>query len=124
MKILFQNIKKLIVILNFNANQITFLGLIFAFICFYFIVSGNFLLALVFFILNRLFDGLDGFVARQTEITDLGGFYDIVFDFITYSLVPLGFILNNNSNSLAFSFLLSSFVGTCSSFLASAGFIL
>ena len=69
-----------------------------------------FLLALVFFILNRLFDGLDGFVARQTKITDLGGFYDIVFDFITYSLVPLGFILNNNSNSLAFSFLLSSFL--------------
>ena len=111
---------KLIVNLNFNANQITFVGLIFGIFCFYFIVSGEFFLALIFFTLNRLFDGLDGYVARQTKVTDLGGFYDIVFDFIIYSLVPLGFILNDPSNSFAFSFLLSSFIGTCATFLASA----
>lgn len=120
LKPLLEQSAKIIIKFKINANQITFLGLILGLICFYCIVLGNFFLALIFFILNRLFDGLDGYVARQSRISDLGGFYDIVFDFIIYSLIPLGFILNDNSNSFAFSFLLSSFIGTCSSFLATA----
>jgi len=120
LKPLLKQTAQLIVTFNIKANQLTFFGLFFGFICFYFTLFGNFFLALIFFILNRLFDGLDGYVARETKISDLGGFYDIVFDFIIYSLIPLGFILYDNTNSSAFSFLLSSFIGTASSFLAAA----
>ena len=49
--------------------------------------------ALLLFILNRLFDGLDGAVARATRRTDRGGFLDIVFDFAVYGAVPLAFAL-------------------------------
>ena len=109
--------------LNIKANQITFIGLILGIICFIFLIQGYFLLALLFFLLNRLFDGLDGYVARRTKITDLGGYYDIICDFVIYSLVPLGFIFYDENNSYAFSFLLASFIGTSSSFLAAAWII-
>ena len=72
--------------LNIKANQITFIGLILGIICFIFLIQGYFLLALLFFLLNRLFDGLDGYVARHTKVTDLGGYYDILCDFVIYSL--------------------------------------
>jgi phosphatidylglycerophosphate synthase len=78
-------------------------------------------LALVCILLNRLGDGLDGALARMTEASDAGGYLDIVLDFIFYSLVVLGFALASpEANSLAAAFLLFSFVGTGSSFLAFA----
>ena len=76
--------------------------------------------SLFFFLLNRLCDGLDGQVARNSDVSDLGGFYDITCDFIIYSLLPIGFILNDIQNAISFSFLLSSFIGTSSTFLAAA----
>lgn len=40
---------------------------------------------------NRIFDGLDGAVARQQgSQTDFGGYLDIVVDFVIYALVPVG----------------------------------
>jgi len=78
-------------------------------------------LALVCILLNRLGDGLDGALARMTGASDAGGFLDIVLDFIFYSLVVLGFaVASPEVNSLAAAFLLFSFVGTGSSFLAFA----
>ena len=50
-------------------------------------------LALVFILINRFCDGLDGAVARRNGITSLGGFLDITCDFIFYSAVILGFAL-------------------------------
>ena len=44
-------------------------------------------------------------------------------DFVIYSLIPLGFIFYDENNSYAFSFLLASFIGTSSSFLAAAWII-
>ncbi|MBE2202205.1 MAG: CDP-alcohol phosphatidyltransferase family protein [Anaerolinea sp.] len=50
--------------------------------------------ALLFWFLNRLFDGLDGMVARLTNRqTDLGGYLDIVLDFVVYAAVPIGLVL-------------------------------
>ncbi|RUR31152.1 CDP-alcohol phosphatidyltransferase family protein [Vreelandella nanhaiensis] len=80
-------------------------------------------LALVFIVLNRLADGLDGAVARATTASDAGGFLDITLDFIFYSSVPLGFILAHPlQNAAAGGVLMLSFVGTGVSFLASAIF--
>lgn len=77
--------------------------------------------ALVAIVLNRLFDGLDGALARRRGLTDAGGFLDISLDFLFYALVPFGFILANpEQNALAGAWLLFAFIGTGSSFLAFA----
>jgi len=79
-------------------------------------------LALVAIALNRLADGLDGAVARQRGPTDLGGYLDIVCDFLFYGAVVFGFVLAAPENRLPGAFLLLSFIGTGSSFLAFAAF--
>jgi phosphatidylglycerophosphate synthase len=85
------------------------------------IAGRHYLLGLALLLLNRLFDGLDGAVARRRGLTDLGGFLDIVLDFLIYALVPLAFALADpEANALAAAFLVVSFVGTGSSFLAFA----
>lgn len=83
--------------------------------------AGLYLPALVIILVNRLFDGLDGTLARMKTPTDAGGFLDITLDFIFYSAVIWGFALADPSrNALAAATLIFSFVGTGSSFLAFA----
>ncbi|MFM8251509.1 MAG: CDP-alcohol phosphatidyltransferase family protein [Planctomycetota bacterium] len=85
------------------------------------ISQGYFLTGLTFILLNRLADGLDGAVARQTQITDYGGFLDIVCDLIFYASVPLSFGLADRTNNLFPScFVIHSFMGSSGSFLAAA----
>ncbi|GLS86914.1 membrane protein [Cypionkella aquatica] len=78
-------------------------------------------IALILLVLNRLADGLDGAVARIKGATDRGAFLDIGLDFVFYALFPLGFALADpGQNALPAAVLISSFVGTGSSFLAFA----
>ena len=77
---------------GFKANSITFVGFFFGLCCFYFIVNSLFINAIIFLFLNRFCDGIDGAIARLTKETDVGAFYDIVLDFIFYSLFPIAFI--------------------------------
>lgn len=49
------------------------------------------LLGLALILASRLLDGLDGAIARATRPTDLGGYLDIVGDYVFYLAVPLGF---------------------------------
>jgi phosphatidylglycerophosphate synthase len=77
--------------------------------------------ALLLFILNRLFDGLDGAVARATRRTDRGGFLDIVFDFAVYGAVPLAFALREPAGfALPAAVLLFAFYVNGASFLGFA----
>lgn len=76
--------------------------------------------ALAVIAINRLADGLDGAVARHAGTTDLGGYLDIVCDFIFYAAVVFGFALARPEDTVAAAFLLLSFVGTGTSFLAYA----
>lgn len=117
---------------NFNADSITALGIIFCFIAVFAIINGNFYFAIIFIILNRLCDGLDGFFAndylkllssntKKTVHKAIGGFIDIVADFIFYATIPVGFALYNpDANAVATSILLASFLGTGISFLAAS----
>ena len=78
-------------------------------------------LGLVLILINRFLDGLDGALARQAGISDLGGFLDIVADFVFYSGVPFAFALAAPAaNGLPAAFLIFSFIGTGTSFLAFA----
>lgn len=78
--------------------------------------------ALVLICLNRLADGLDGAIARQTKLTDYGGFIDIALDFIFYSAVVLGMALGRPDEALYGAFLLWCFFGPATTFLAYAIF--
>ncbi len=102
-----------------KANRVTVIGFLVGGLALPSLVFELPLLALFFILLNRIFDGLDGALARIQGPTDAGGFLDISLDFIFYSLVPFAFVLANPSeNAVAGAFLIFSFVGTGSSFLA------
>jgi phosphatidylglycerophosphate synthase len=77
--------------------------------------------ALVAILTSRLFDALDGAVARLTGPTERGAFLDITLDFSFYGSIPLGFALADPAqNALPAAVLLAAFMGTGSSFLAFA----
>ena len=116
-------IAKFLIKFGFKANFVTFFGFFFGLCCFYFIINSLFLLAIIFLFLNRLFDGLDGAIARLNGETDIGAFYDIILDFIFYSLFPIAFVFVDLNNSYSICFLLLSFVATQTTFLASAWII-
>ena len=49
---------------------------------------------LALWLANRVLDGFDGTLARaQGRQTDLGGYVDIVLDFVVYAAIPLGLVL-------------------------------
>ena len=106
--------------LGVSANQISVVGFMFGIGAVVAIASGARETALTLFAANRLCDGLDGAVARASAPTDLGGFLDITLDFIIYSAIVFAFALVDPDNATAAAFLIFSFVGTGTSFLAFA----
>jgi phosphatidylglycerophosphate synthase len=71
--------------------------------------------------LSRLFDGLDGAVARSSAPTDRGAYLDIVCDFTFYAAIPLAFAFSDAAhNALPAAALLAGFAVTGTSFLAFA----
>lgn len=112
---------KWLVASGISANQITLVGFFFGILSIPALQQQMYLVALLLIIINRICDGLDGAVARQRGTSDLGGYLDITLDFIFYSGVIFGFALANpTDNALAAAFLIFSFMGTGSSFLAFA----
>lgn len=104
-----------------SANAVTLAGLGVAIALIAVVAQGLYAIALGLLALNRLLDGLDGAIARATRRSDLGGFLDIVADYVFYAGVPFGFALAEPSaNALPAAALLGSFLLTCASFLAYA----
>lgn len=102
-----------------RADQVTITGFLLGIVALPLLASQQYTWALVFILLNRVLDGIDGEVARLTIATDRGAFLDIALDFVFYATIPLGFALANvTENALAAAVLLAAFVGTGSSFLA------
>ena len=107
---------------NVTANQVTLLGFALGMFALPLLAAKLYMPALVLIAANRLLDGLDGALARVTGATDTGAYLDIVFDFVFYSAVIFGFALGRPEDALYAAFLIFSFVGTGSSFLAFAIF--
>ena len=104
-----------------SANAVTLVGFVTGMIGALLIAVGEPTIGLVIIIISRLADGLDGAVARATEKTDIGGFLDIVLDFIFYGAVPLAFAIHDpTSNALPAAVLLLSFFANGTTFLAYA----
>ena len=101
------------------ADQVTFFGFCIGVLALPALAFGQFWLALLAIVVNRILDGLDGAVAQLTHPTDRGAFMDIALDFVFYALVPLDFALADPvANALPAAVLIAAFVGTGSSFLA------
>lgn len=104
-----------------GANVVTVGGFAVGLLAILAVALEAYLLGLVLLLVNRLADGLDGAVARASRFTDLGGFLDIVLDFILYAGMVFAFALADPAaNALAAAFLLFAFMGTGASFLAFA----
>lgn len=103
-----------------SANAVTGIGFVFSLCAFAALAFAQYGLAILFIALSRLMDGLDGPLARQSQATDLGGYFDIVSDFIFYSGAVFFFAVGQPESTLPAAFLIFSFMGTASSFLAYA----
>ena len=104
-----------------SADALSFVALAIGWLAAFAIAMHAYGIGAVAILLSRLFDGLDGAVARQTTPTDRGGFLDISLDFLFYPAIPLAFAMADPpANALAAAVLLAAFVGTGTSFLAFA----
>ncbi len=103
-----------------SPHAITIAGLIVGLLAVPLLAGGHYGWALAVILLNRLFDGLDGAVARRGNLSPFGGYLDIVCDMAFYAAVPFGFALAGPANALWAALLLASFVCTAASFLGRA----
>src|SRR5262245_43663946 len=104
--------------LGLGANAVTVAGFFFGCGAWAALAFREYNLALALIAANRVADGLDGALARRLGPTDLGGYLDIALDFFFYAGVPFFFAVGRPEFALPAAFLVFSFVGTGSSFLA------
>lgn len=101
-----------------TANAMTLSGLILGLVAAGLIAFHFFVAALIVLLISRMADGLDGAVARASQKTDFGGFFDITADFLFYGAVPLAFVVASPAeNAIAGAFLLASFYFNGATFL-------
>ena len=103
-----------------SPNQLSVVGVVCAVIMGVLLYQGMFGLGLLFWLLNRLFDGMDGIVAREQGLqTDMGGYIDIVLDYIAYALVPVTLVagMPTTEHCLALAVLLAVFYANSASWL-------
>lgn len=103
-----------------SANALTFAGGFLGISAAFFIAQSHFTAALLFVVLNRIFDGLDGAIARTNGPTEFGGYLDTICDYIFYIAVPVAFGLIDPANALPALLLVASFTLSSVSFLAFA----
>ena len=107
--------------LSLSANQVTIAGFLIGLGAAFLIAGQAYVAGALAIFISRLFDALDGALARLTQATDAGGFLDITLDFLFYASIPLAFAVADPArNALPAAVLLAAFVGTGSSFLAFA----
>lgn len=104
-------------------NQMSLMGFIVGVFMCLFIFTDMYFLALIALFINRLFDGLDGTMARLTAPSAFGGYIDIIFDFLIYAGFVLSFGLTDHSNLISSSILIFLYIGTGSTFLAYAAIL-
>mgnify|MGYP003342586361 FL=1 len=106
-----------------SPNHMTLIGFSFGVLMCLSIIIDQYLIAIIFLFLNRLSDGLDGAMARLQTPTPLGGYLDIVLDFLIYGGFVLSFGITEQNNTLLSMVLLFCYLGTGSTFLAKAAIL-
>ena len=105
------------------ANAITLIGAVVGVGAAVLIAHEQWVAGLALVAVNRVFDGLDGAIARHDKQTAWGGYLDSLADYIFYIAVPLGFAWANSANVWPALLLVSSFTLTAVSFLALAAIL-
>ncbi len=113
-------IGKMVASFGVSANTVTVSGFVLGMSAIPLIVFEFYFSALALILINRVFDGLDGAVARDTVLSDFGGYLDVICDFIFYSGIVFAFALAKPENSVVSAFLIFSFMGTAATFLTYA----
>lgn len=107
--------------LGITANALTLGGLLIGLSAAVFIAFEQYWVGLVLIAVSRVADGLDGAVARATQKTDFGGYFDIIADFLFYGAIPLAFAFANPGvNALTAGVLLLAFYVNGATFLGFA----
>ena len=106
-----------------SPNHMTLIGFGFGILMCLTIIIDQYLIAIIFLFLNRLSDGLDGVMARLQTPTPLGGYLDIVLDFLIYGGFVLSFGITEQNNTFLSMILLFCYIGTGSTFLAKAAIL-
>lgn len=106
-----------------SPNHMTLIGFSFGILMCLTIIIDQYLIAIIFLFLNRLSDGLDGTMARLQTPTPLGGYLDIVLDFLIYGGFVLSFGITEQNNTFLSMILLFCYIGTGSTFLAKAAIL-
>lgn len=105
---------------RFSANALTITGAAIGLGAAFFITQGNYTAALACIVLNRIFDGLDGAIARINGPTEFGGYLDSLCDFLFYVSIPVAFGILSADNQMPALLLVASFTLTAVSFLGFA----
>ncbi len=105
---------------HISANVVTIFGFLLGLASMAAISQGAYTMAGFLFLANRVCDGLDGGIARASEMTDLGGYLDIISDFIIYPGISLAFCFADPANALYGAFVIFAMSGAMTSFLGFA----
>ena len=118
----FDRIAKFLAMKSVSANLISITGFVIGLFAINFLAMEQYGWALVFILLNRAFDVIDGAVARHSHSkgTEFGVFLDASLDYIFYAGVIFGFALANPAHALVAAFLLFAFSASSSTLLAYA----
>jgi phosphatidylglycerophosphate synthase len=117
----FAVVAKIAVQAGLTANSVSIIGFLIGLTAAVSIAFQSYAVGAVLILVSRIFDGIDGAVARITHTSDQGGFLDISLDFLFYAAIPLAFAFANPAaNALPAATLLAAFLGTGSTFLAFA----
>lgn len=105
---------------------ITLIGLVFGLTAGILLMNQFYFWGFIFWALNRIFDGLDGTIARKNQRqSDLGGYVDILADFIVYALIPIALVIASPAFDafVSLSFLLATFYVNAASWMFLAGIL-
>jgi len=106
--------------LGVSPNFLTLLGFGAGLLAIGAVINHQYSVAAIFMLINRLLDGLDGAVARFHSISDFGSILDISCDFIIYAGLVFAFGVANPDSLFYAAFLIFSFIGPITTFLAYA----
>lgn len=107
--------------LGVSANLVTITGFLIGIFAINFLAMENYIPALICILINRLFDALDGAIARNSKVTDFGIFLDAALDYTFYAGIIFGFALGRPmQNAVPAAFLLFAFTAAACSMLAYA----
>ncbi len=88
-----KSVGKIFGFLPVTPNQWTLISVFFAFVCLYFLIKQNLILAIVFFIIAGFLDFVDGAVARYKNIaTKIGAYLDTIADRYVEAILLFGML--------------------------------